>query len=158
MSIDKQRKILARELLIEIGGRVEEYRKILGLGRAEFAGLLEKNPSDYSKYLDARLDPQGLFIAMKKAGCDLNWLADGSGTPPKPVLGESSYEYESEEMKKAVETEVDRIAKIVQLSMPEITAVEARELRESLRKWEIKRYFTRYGEEKKAAKKGNRTK
>ncbi|HUI28945.1 MAG TPA: hypothetical protein VLX91_01920 [Candidatus Acidoferrales bacterium] len=152
MSIGKHRNIPARDQRIEIGGRVEEYRKILGLGKVEFAKLLEKNPADYNKYLDARLDPQGLFLALRKAGCDLNWLVDGSGSPPKPVLGESILEYESEEMREEVEAESDRIAKIVQLSSPGITPVQARDLREALKKWVIKRYLTEHEGTRKSVK------
>lgn len=153
MSTGKQRKILTAELRVEIGGRVEEYRKILGLGRAEFARLLEKNPADYSKYLDGRLDPQGLFVALRKAGCDLNWVADGNGPPPTPISGGPSLEYESEKEREEVEVEIDRIAKIVRLSSPSMTPVQARELRESLRKWAIRKYRSEQKEPAKSPRK-----
>lgn len=140
MSISKQRKILTPELRVEIGGRIQEWMKIKGLGMAEFAAVVEKNPVDARKYLDGRLDPQGLFIALRKAGCDLNWVADGDGPPPMPIAGEPSLGYESEKEKIEVEAEIDRIAKIVRLSSPSMTPVQARELRESMRKWAIRKY------------------
>jgi|GEM_PF-3816179 len=118
MSTGKQRKLLTVELPVEIGGRIQEWIKTGGLGMTEFATIVEKNPVDARKYLDGRLDLQGVLIALRIVGCGLNWLADGDGPSPAPITGEPSLEFESETEKKEVGTEVDRMAKVVRLSSP----------------------------------------
>ncbi len=137
-----------------VAERLKEFAKRFD-SLAEFARLLEMEyPQQLQPYLTGKSLPGFELLArLRGLGCDPNWLMSGEARPPSiPVFKEEKLEYDSEEMRREVEEEVGRLAKIVQLWRNPIKPILARELRQMLRRWFIKVIRAERGEAGKSAK------
>ncbi len=143
-----------------VAGRLKEFAKRFG-SLAEFARLLEmKTPQQLQPYMTGKSLPGfELLVRLRNLGCDPNWLMSGETKPPSiQAFKEEGLEYDSEEMRREVQEEVSRIAKIIQLWRKPIKPIVARELRQMLRPWFIKVIRSEREAEKKSAKKGTKAK
>lgn len=124
---------------------------------AEFArGLQMENPQQLYPYFNAKSLPGfELLVKLRRLGLDPNRLMDFEGKPSSiTMLKEKKLEYDSEQMRKEVEKDVDRLVKTTQLWRPPIKPALARELRQVLRMWMIKQYRAEREEPQKESKKG----
>lgn len=124
-----------------VAERIREFAKRFD-SLAEFARLLEmKTPQQLQPYLTGKSLPGfELLVKLRNLGCDPNWLLSGQTKHPlvQVLNKEEKLEYGSDEVRKEVEEEVERLAKIVQLWRNPIKPALARELRQMLRRWYIK--------------------
>lgn len=140
-----------------IGKRLKEFSARYE-SLTEFANALGMKRQQLYPYLNGQSLPGFEIIArLRDLGCDPNWLISGeSGAPPIPALKEEKLQYDSPEMREAVEREVDRLVKIAQLWRSPINPALARELRQALRKFAIKQYRAEREEAEKAEKRGRK--
>lgn len=125
-----------------VGGRLKEFSARFK-SQTELAHVLGmKKHQQLYPYLKGESLPGFEIIAkLRDLGCDPNWLIAGdSGAPSAPVWKEENMEYDSEKMREEIEAEIDKVVKMVQISFGGIQPVQARELRDSLRKWAIRKY------------------
>ena len=123
-----------------VAGRLKEFAKRFD-SLAEFARLLDMEyPQQLQPYLTGKSLPGFELLAkLRNLGCDPNWLISGEGKPPTvPPLKEERLEYDSDEMRREVEEEVDRLVKTAQLWRPRIPAFLTKELRQFLKSWLLK--------------------
>ncbi len=123
-----------------VAGRLKEFAKRFD-SLAEFARLLDMEyPQQLQPYLTGKSLPGFELLAkLRNLGCDPNWLISGEGRPSAvPPLKEEKLEYDSDEMRREVEEEVDRLVKTAQLWRPRIPASLAKELRQFLKSWLVK--------------------
>lgn len=150
MTIDKE----------SVGKRLSEFAARFR-SQSELARALGmKKHQQLYPYLKGQSLPGFEIIAkLRVLGCDPNWLIAGEGGAPEPPSWEDERpEYDSEEMREEIETAVEKIVKMVQISFGSIKPVQARELRETLRRWAIKRYRTDYRESVKPVRKRSKDK
>jgi len=143
-----------------VAGRLKEFAKRFD-SLAEFARLLDMEyPQQLQPYLAGKSLPGFELLAkLRNLGCDPNWLISGEGRPPAvPPLKEETLEYDSDEMKQAVEQEVDRLVKTAQLWRPRIPALLAKELRQFLKSWLVKLCRAEREASGKPSRKGPKTK
>ncbi len=143
-----------------VGGRLKEFSARFK-SQTELAHVLGmKKHQQLYPYLKGESLPGFEIIAkLRDLGCDPNWLIAGdSGAPSAPVWKEENMEYDSEEMREEIETEIEKIVKMVQISFGSVKSVQARELREALRRWAIKKYRTDLRESVKSVRKRSKDK
>lgn len=132
MTIDKE----------AVGKRLSEFAERFR-SQSELARALGmKKHQQIYPYLKGQSLPGFEIIAkLRELGCDPNWLIAGEGSAPQAhrVVGEK-LEYDSEKMREEIESEVEKVVKMVQISFGSMKPVQVRELREALRKWALKRY------------------
>ena len=143
-----------------VAGRLKEFAKRFD-SLAEFARLLEMEyPQQLQPYLTGKSLPGfELLVRLRGLGCDPNWLMSGEGKPPSaPSLRDEGFQYDSDEMKREVEEEVDRLVKTAQLWRPRIPPTLAKELRQFLKSWLIKLCRAEQEAFGKSAKRGSKPK
>ncbi|HQT92977.1 MAG TPA: hypothetical protein PL001_13225, partial [Candidatus Kryptobacter bacterium] len=128
----------------------ERFRTQSELARA----LGMKKHQQLYPYLKGRSLPGFEIIAkLRDLGCDPNWLISGEGSAPETHrVVEEKLEYDSEKMREEIETDIDKVVKMVQISFGSMKPVQARELREALRRWAIKQYRIEHQETAKQAR------
>ncbi len=144
----------------DVGKRLKEFSARFK-SQTELAHALGmKKHQQLYPYLNGKSLPGFEIIAkLRDLGCDPNWLIAGeSGVPQAPIWEAERPTYESDKMRKEIETEIDKVVKMVQISFGVMKPVQARELREALKRWAIKRYWTEHEGMEKVAKKGAREK
>lgn len=143
----------------DVGKRLSEFATRFP-SQSELARALGmKKHQQLYPYLKGQSLPGFEIIAkLRELGCDPNWLIAGeSGAPQVPKWREEKLEYDSEKMKNEIEPEIDKVVKMVQISFGAMKPVHARELREALREWAIKKYRGEHQETAKAPKKRSKT-
>jgi hypothetical protein len=143
-----------------VAGRLKEFAKRFD-SLAEFARLLNMEyPQQLQPYLTGKSLPGfELLVRLRNLGCDPNWLMSGEGKPPSASsLREEGLQYDSDEMKREVEQEVDRLVKTAQLWRPRIPASLAKELRQFLKSWLVKLCRAEREASGKPSRKGPKTK
>ena len=143
----------------DVGKRLSEFAARFR-SQSELARALGmKKHQQLYPYLKGQSLPGFEIIAkLRDLGCDPNWLIAGeSGAPQPQKWEEGKLEYDSEKMKNEIETGIDKVVKMVQISFGAMKPVHARELREALREWAIKQYRGKHQESTKAGKKGSGT-
>lgn len=140
-----------------VGRRLKEFSQRFD-SLTEFAGALGMRRQQLYPYLNGQSLPGFEIIArLRELGLDPNWLIAGeSGVPSVPVWKGEKLQYDSPEMRQAVEREVDGLVKIAQLWRSPINPALARELRQALRKFAIKQYRAEREETEKAEKRGRK--
>ncbi len=126
----------------DVGKRLREFAARFR-SQSELARALGmKKHQQLYPYLKGQSLPGFEIIAkLRELGCDPNWLIAGeTDVPQTPKWEEGKLEYDSEKMRKDIETEIDKVVKMVQISFGAMKPVQARELREALRTWAIRKY------------------
>ena len=143
----------------DVGKRLSEFAARFP-SQSELARALGmKKHQQLYPYLKGQSLPGFEIIArLRELGCDPNWLIAGeSGALQAPKWKEEKLEYDSEKMREEIETEIEKVVKMVQISFGTMKPVRARELREALREWAIKLHRDEH-QAAKARKKGSKTK
>jgi transcriptional regulator with XRE-family HTH domain len=128
----------------DVGKRLSEFAARFR-SQSELARALGmKKHQQLYPYLKGQSLPGFEIIAkLRDLGCDPNWLIAGeSGTPQAPKWEEGKLEYDS-----------DKVVKMAQISFGAMKPIQARELREALRRWAIKQYRMEHQETEKTTKK-----